>query len=100
MSKRFHLACPDCGSRITLDATTGKLLEHPPQPQSAPAKPDFDRLLQSLDSDRARAEARFKEEMIAHADRSRRLDERFEEAKRRAEAEGLDGRPERPWDFD
>ncbi|MBZ0113777.1 MAG: hypothetical protein K8J08_15035 [Thermoanaerobaculia bacterium] len=100
MSKRFHLACPDCGSRITVDAKTGKLLDHSSRPESSPAKPDFDRLLKGLDADRNRAEARFKEEMAAHEDRSRRLDEKFEEAKRRAEAAGLEGRPDRPWDFD
>ena len=105
MSSRFHLSCPDCGQEIVVDATTGAILDHQDTTEKASsrpqgAKPSLDALLRGLDVESDRSEARFQQELAIHRDRSRLLDEKFEEAKRRAEAKGIEGRPERPWDFE
>lgn len=100
MAKRLHVRCPGCEAELVIDAATGEVVSHE-MPKRAPAGgKDFDSLLRGLDESRARAEAIFEQERAAHADRSRLLDEKFEEAKRRAEEEGLEGPPPRPWDLD
>ena len=100
MGRRLHLTCPDCGSDLVVDGETGEILSHR-RPAAAPASgKDFETLMRDLDEGRARAEARFEQERASLADRSRLLDEKFEEARKRAEKEGLDGPPDRPWDFD
>ena len=104
MADSLRLSCPDCGSNLVIDAATGTVLEH--QPNTTPSekeagKPDLDDLLARVDEGKARAEARFAEELSAHENRKERLEKRFEEAKRLAEEAGdLHARPERPWDFE
>ncbi len=101
MKRRFHLRCPDCGSKIVVGPETGSVLEHRAVAREPNPRADFDSLLADLDDDRARAEERFDQELAAHQNRDRLLEEKFERARRRAEKEGdLDRRPERPWDFD
>lgn len=88
--------CPDCGAELVVDVRTGKVLLH--KPVKAPAA-DLDALLQGLDDQKARAESVFEREKAALEDRERLLDEKFEEAKRRAEEEP-DEPIVRPWDLD
>ena len=98
--KQLHVRCPDCETELVVDAETGEVLSH-----RAPNKPlaggkDFDSLLRGLDESKARAEAVFEQEKAAMKDRSRLLEEKFEEALRRAEEEPADVPPPRPFDLD
>lgn len=100
MSERFHVRCPDCASELVIDRATGQVLSHRPVERPRGGGHDFDRLLQDLDTNKARAEALFEQERAALDDRARVLEEKFQEAKKKAEKEGLEGPPVRPWDLD
>jgi hypothetical protein len=100
MGRRLHITCPDCATELVVDAATGEVLSHRAPRRAPAAGKDFDALLEGLDEARARAEAVFERERSALADRSRLLEEKFEEARKRAEEEGLEGPPERPWDYE
>ena len=98
--KRLHVRCPDCASELVIDGETGEVLSHRREKQPLAGGKDFDSLLRGLDEGKARAEAVFEQEKAAMKDRSRLLDEKFEEALRRAEEEPADVPPPRPFDLD
>lgn len=100
MGRRLRLSCPECGTDVLVDAATGEILSHRSPKRASAGGKDFDALLRELDEGRAEAEARFEQERASLADRSRLLEEKFEEARKKAEEKGLDGPPDRPWDFD
>jgi hypothetical protein len=99
-STKLTVACPACGSDLTVDAATGEVLFHK-KPKAPPAGGhDFDSLMKGLDSERERAEAVFERSKSALKDQDRLLEEKFEEALRRAKEDPDDEPPPRPWDLD
>lgn len=97
--ERLRLRCPDCGSELVVDAATGEILSHR-APKAAPGGgKTFETLFADLDAQKASAEDRFEQEKSAHADRERLLEEKFNEALKRAEEEP-DEPIRRPFDFD
>jgi hypothetical protein len=98
--KRLHVRCPDCDTELVVDAETGELLSHRAAKKPLAGGKDFDSLMRGLDEGKARAEALFEQEKAAMKDRQRLLDEKFEEALRRAEEEPADTPPPRPFDLD
>jgi hypothetical protein len=98
--KRLHVRCPDCETELVVDAESGEVLSHRAARKPLAGGRDFDSLLRGLDEGKARAEAVFEQEKAAMKDRSRLLDEKFEEALRRAEEEPADVPPPRPFDLD
>lgn len=99
-SKRHHVRCPDCDTELTVDAATGEVISHRVPNRPIAGGKDFDSLLRGIDEDRARAEARFEQEKAAMKDRGRLLAEKFDEALKRAEEEGDEAPPRRPFDLD
>ena len=99
-SKRLHVRCPDCSTELVVDADTGEVLSHRAPKQPPAGGKDFESLMRGLDESKARAEALFEQEKAAMKDRQRLLDEKFEEALRRAEEEPEDKPPPRPFDLD
>lgn len=99
-TRKLTLTCPDCGSELVVDAETGSVLSHRPKAEPVAGGKDFDSLLAGLDAGKARAEELFEREKAAMADRERLLEEKFQEALKRAEEEPDDGPPKRPWDLD
>lgn len=98
--KKLSVSCPECGSDLVIDVATGEVLFHK-RPKGPPAGgKDFESLFADMDTQRARAEQLFEREQAAHKDRSRLLDEKFEEAMRRAEEDDDDQPPPRPFDLD
>lgn len=98
--KRVQVRCPDCDTELVVDAATGEILSHRAPKRPPAGGKDFDSLLRGIDEERARAEARFEQEKAAMKDRSRLLEEKFDEALKRAEEEGDPGPPRRPFDLD
>lgn len=99
-SGKLSLRCPDCGSDLVVDASTGEVLSHRRPKQPPAGGKDLDSLLQGLDEEKARAQSVFEREVAAMKDRDRLLEEKFREAMRRAEEEPDEGPPKRPFDFD
>ncbi len=97
---RVQVVCPDCSSRLTVDTATGEVLSHD-RPHRPPAGgKELGELLEGLDREKEQAEDLFEREVSAHKDRERLLEEKFQEAMKRAE-EADDGKPPpRPFDFD
>lgn len=99
-SKKLTLRCPDCGSDLTVDAETGEVLFHKKPKEPIAGGQDFDSLLKGLDEGKARAEDLFAKEVAAYKDRDRLMEEKFQEALRRAEEEPDEKPGFRPFDLD
>lgn len=98
--KRFILTCPDCKADLVIDAATGEILAHRAAKRAPAGGKDLDSLFADLDQEKARAEDVFERERAALKDHDRLLEEKFDEALRRAEEEPDDEPPVRPWDLD
>lgn len=102
MSKkdRLSLRCPECSAELVVDAATGEILFHKRAKEAPAGGKDFDALLEGLKHERSRADEIFEREKAALKDRDRLLEEKFQEALRRAEEEPDEGPPRRPFDLD
>ena len=98
--KKLNIRCPDCGSDLTVDATTGQVLFHKKPKAPLAGGKDFDSLFKGLDEEKARAETLFAGEMAAMKDRERLLEEKFREAMKRADDEPDTPPTLRPFDLD
>jgi hypothetical protein len=85
---------------LTIDPATGAVLFHRKAKGPSGADRDFDALLAGIDESKARAQDLFQREVSALKDRDRLMEEKFQEALRRAEEEPDDEPPVRPWDLD
>lgn len=94
------VSCPDCDARLVVDVATGEVLSHRKMSTPPAGGKDFEELLTDLDRDKDEAEEVFSREMAAHKDRDRLLEEKFEEALKRAEEDPDDAPPPRPFDLD
>ncbi len=99
-TRKLRVRCPDCQSRLVVDAATGEVLAHETPDRPAAAGQDFEELLADLDRGKAEAEAVFAREVAAHEDQDRLLEEKFREAMKRAADEPEDERPPSPFDYD
>ena len=97
---RMTVSCPDCGSDITIDVATGKVLFHKRVGREPAGGKDFEQLFADLEESKDRASEVFQREVSALKDRDRLMEERFREAMRRAEEEPDQEPPLRPWDLD
>ena len=81
-SSRFTIICPCCETAMTIDAQTGAILAHEEK-----AKPlaSFDEMVKGLDKQKQMREQIFAQELSSMKDRDRILEEKFQEAMKRAE---------------
>ena len=98
-SGRHSLRCPDCGAELVVDASTGEILSHRAAKAPLAGGKSLDSLFADLEARKASAEDRFEREKAAFADRDRLLEEKFQEALKRAEEEP-DAPLRRPFDDD
>src|ERR1044072_3843761 len=79
---KFTLICPCCEATLTIDVLTGALLSHEEK-----AKPlaSFDEMVKGLDKQKQMREQIFAQELSSMKDRDRILEEKFQEAMKRAE---------------
>lgn len=85
---------------MVVDSATGEVLAHRKAKQPPAGGKDFDALLEDLDRDKVEAEEIFEREVAAMKDRDRLLEEKFQQAMKRAEEEPDDAPPIRPIDLD
>ena len=99
-SRHLTLRCPECQADLKIDAETGEVIFHKPAKKAPAEGKDFEKLLQELEEERSNAEEIFEREVEAHKNRDRLLEEKFQEALRRAEESPDDEPPPRPFDLD
>lgn len=94
--EKFSVKCPCCESTLTIDGQTGAILSHE---EKKKAHGTFDELKGELGKQKELREQIFAQEMLSMKDRERLLEEKFQEALKRADTDT--GKPFRnPLDMD
>lgn len=79
---RFTLICPCCEATLSIDAQTGSLISH--QEKAKPLA-SFDEMVKGLDKQKETRNQIFAQELSSMKDRDRILEEKFQEAMKRAD---------------
>jgi hypothetical protein len=94
--EHFTIICPCCDATLTIDAQTGSLIAH--EEKKKPIG-NFEDLKNDLVKQKQKTENLFAQEMSSQKDRERILEEKFQEALKRADK--TSDKPFRnPLDFD
>ncbi len=94
--EKLNVICPCCEAVLTIDANTGALIAYE---EKKKIHGSFEDLKQELDKQKELREQIFAQESLAQKDRERLLEEKFQEAKKRAQ-DDLDKPFRNPLDFD
>lgn len=94
--EKLNVICPCCEATLTIDSVTGAILAHA---EKTKARGSFEDLQSELENQKNLREQLFSQEMSAQKDRARILEEKFEEAKKRAGGD-IDKPFKNPLDFD
>jgi hypothetical protein len=81
---KFSVICPCCEAALTIDAQTGALLAHE---EKKKAHGSFEELAGELNKQKELREQLFSQEMSSVKDRGRLLEEKFQEALKRADSD-------------
>jgi hypothetical protein len=81
-SDQFTIKCPCCEATLIIDAQTGALLAN--EEKTRPLA-SFDEMVKGLDKQKQVREQIFAQELSSMKDRDRILEQKFQEAKKRAE---------------
>jgi len=79
---KFTLICPCCEATLMIDSSTGALLSHE---ENTKPLASFDEMVKGLDKQKQMREQIFAQELSSMKDRDRILEEKFQEAMKRAE---------------
>ena len=82
--EKFNLICPCCEATLTIDAQTGALLAHE---EKKKIHGSFEDLAGELNKQKELREQLFAQEMSSVKDRERLLEEKFQEALKRADTD-------------
>jgi hypothetical protein len=93
---RFTIICPCCETTLSVDSQTGALLSH--EEKSKPLA-SFDEMVKGLDKQKQVREQIFSQELNSMKNRDRILEEKFQDAMKRAEKD-KDKPYRNPLDFD
>lgn len=97
---RLHVECPGCRAKLVVDRATGEIVASKLPERPLAGGHTLEGLMDEMEASRAAAEDRFTQEVAAQKDRERLLDEKFQEALKRAEEDPDDTPPKRPFDLD
>lgn len=93
---KYTVICPCCDTSLTIDADTGALIAHQ---EKKKVLGSFEDLKGEMSRQKEQRESIFAQEMSSMKDRERILEEKFNEAMKRADKDS--GQPYRnPLDFD
>ena len=81
-STRFTIICPGCDATMTVDSQTGAVISH--EEKTKPLA-SFEDMVKGLDKQKQVREQIFSQELSSMKDRERLLEEKFQEAMKRAE---------------
>jgi hypothetical protein len=96
MPEALDITCPCCEAILKVDPETGSVVWI--DKKKAPAK-DFDELVNRVASQRSMLDEKFARSVQQTKNARAILDKKFEEAKKRAEADPT-GKPPNPFDWD
>ena len=82
--EKFTIHCPCCEAILSIDAQTGAILTHEEKGKKLSS---FEELQQDLHKQKENRDNIFAQEMSSQKDRKRILEEKFNEAMKRAESE-------------
>lgn len=82
--EKLSVICPCCEATLTIDAQTGALLAHEEKEKKLGS---FEDLKSNLDKQKELREQLFAQEMSSVKDRERLLEEKFQEALKRADTD-------------
>lgn len=82
--EKFTIICPCCEATLTVDAETGAMLAHEEKTKKLGS---FEDLKQDLAKQKEARENLFAQEMSSQKDRERILEEKFQEALKRADTD-------------
>lgn len=91
------IRCPDCGSQLQVDAETGMVLQHRPQPGRSV---NLERSRELLESQQREREQRFQQSVAAEKRRDELLAKKFDQSLRRVKENPNEPRPLRDVDLD
>ncbi|MGH9456521.1 MAG: hypothetical protein ACRD2J_02660 [Thermoanaerobaculia bacterium] len=83
MAENFEIDCPHCKTKMVVDRESGNVLWHKPPETSR--KHDLDAMVSGLHDQKDEMTKKFERELAAQKDRKRLLDEKFNEAMKRAD---------------
>ena len=92
---QYTILCPCCEATLTVDARTGALISHEEKKKPVAS---FEALTQDLDRQKHARENIFAQELKSQKERERILEEKFQEAFKRADKSATPFR--NPLDFD
>ena len=81
-NSRFTIICPCCDATLTIDTQTGAMISHE---EKARPVASFDDMVKGLDKQKQVREQIFTQELSSMKDRERILQEKFQEAMKRAD---------------
>lgn len=81
-STRFTIICPCCDATMTIDSQTGAVISHDEKTKPLAS---FEDMVKGLDKQKQVREQIFSQELSSMKDRERLLEEKFQEAMKRAE---------------
>jgi hypothetical protein len=84
MAKNFEITCPCCEALIVIDRISGEVLLHKAKERKATGS--LDSMVAGLETQKSEMQARFDREIASQKDRARLLEEKFQEALKRAES--------------
>jgi len=79
---RFTIICPSCDATMMIDSQTGAVISH--EEKTKPLA-SFEDMVKGLDKQKQVREQIFSQELSSMKDRERLLEEKFQEAMKRAE---------------
>jgi uncharacterized protein YPO0396 len=83
MAKNFDIICPCCEATIVVDRLSGEVLLH--KAKETKQSTSLEAMVSNLDTQKSEAERRFEKQLESQRDRSRILEEKFQEAMKRAD---------------
>ena len=83
-TSRFTIVCPCCEATLTIDSQTGAIITHSEKTRPVAS---FDEMVKGLDKQKQVREQIFAQELSSMKDRDRILEEKFQEAMKRADKE-------------
>ncbi|MGI8469246.1 MAG: 2-nitropropane dioxygenase [Pyrinomonadaceae bacterium] len=94
--EKFTIICPCCETSLTIDAQTGAILA---SEEKVKKRGSFEDLQHDLEKQKETRDQLFAQEQQAQKDRQRLLEEKFQEALKRADTDS-DKPFKNPFDFD